>query len=149
MRAFSLWVPAAGKDMSNYWPFTRVFPWDGCPVELPPRCVQPGPNIEEYMKLLLVDSLTQGIIFLGATPSPGPGDNGLRPGLSADQVTPGLLGFVMTAFMVIAVVALMVSMTRRIRRVRYRAQVGEGDAGGLAAPDVRSVQVPEDPARQG
>lgn len=101
------------------------------------------------MKLSLVGSLTQGIIFLGATPSPGPGDNGLRPGLSADQVTPGLLGFVMTAFMVIAVVALMVSMTRRIRRVRYRAQVGEGDADGLAAPDARSVQGPEDPARQG
>jgi hypothetical protein len=29
----------------------------------------------------------------------------------------------MTAFMVIAVVMLMVSMTRRIRRVRYQAQV--------------------------
>ncbi|WP_374211171.1 hypothetical protein [Pseudarthrobacter cellobiosi] len=55
----------------------------------------------------------------------------------------------MTAFMVIAVVALMVSMTRRIRRVRYRAQVSEADADALAAPDARSVQGPEDPARQG
>ena len=108
----------------------------------------PGLNIEDYMKLSLVDSLTQGIIFLSTTPSPGPGDNGLRPGLSADQVTPGLLGFVMTAFMVIAVVALMVSMTRRIRRVRYRAQIDEATADGLEAPDALSVQVPEDAVRQ-
>lgn len=58
-------------------------------------------------------------------PTPGPGADGLRPGLSADMVTPGLLGFVMTAFMVIAVVTLMVSMTRRIRRLRYREQLRE------------------------
>ncbi|MEO5314370.1 hypothetical protein PV772_09655 [Pseudarthrobacter sp. CC12] len=39
----------------------------------------------------------------------------------------------MTAFMVIAVVMLMVSMTRRIRRVRYQAQIrlpGQDSPGG-------------------
>ncbi len=53
------------------------------------------------------------------------------------MVSPGLLGFVMTAFMVIAVVTLMVSMTRRIRRLRYSDQVREDNAaqsGGEAAP---------------
>nr|WP_246839885.1 hypothetical protein [Pseudarthrobacter sp. NIBRBAC000502771] len=103
------------------------------------------------MKLLSVDAIAQGLVFFGATPSPSPGDNGLRPGLTADQVTPGLLGFVMTAFMVIAVVALMVSMTRRIRRVRYRAQVLEGSEGGPAASGDSDRRVPgaDGPAQQG
>ena len=104
------------------------------------------------MKLSLVDSLIQGMIVFGATPSPSPGGNGLRPGLSADQVSPGLLGFVMTAFMVIGVVMLMVSMTRRIRRVRYRAQVSEAVEDGPAAPAAHGPQGgpgPDDPIRQG
>lgn len=64
-----------------------------------------------------------GMVPLTTPPSPAPGSDGLRPGLTAEQVTPGFLGFAMTAFMVIGVVLLMVSMTRRIRRVRYRAQI--------------------------
>lgn len=52
-------------------------------------------------------------------------DSGLRPGLDPDQVTPGTLGFIMTLFMVIAVIVLMKSMSRRVRRVRYRSQVAE------------------------
>ncbi|MEO5317763.1 hypothetical protein PV761_04115 [Arthrobacter sp. CC3] len=67
-----------------------------------------------------------GLYALATSPAPGPGNEGLRPGLDADQVTPGFLGFAMTAFMVTAVVLLMVSMTRRIRRVRYRAQFEQG-----------------------
>ncbi|MEO5315386.1 hypothetical protein PV772_14895 [Pseudarthrobacter sp. CC12] len=67
-----------------------------------------------------------GLYALATTPAPAPGNEGLRPGLDADQVTPGFLGFAMTAFMVIGVVLLMVSMTRRIRRVRYRAQFEQG-----------------------
>lgn len=69
-----------------------------------------------------VIAATNGMASLTTSPSPGPGSDGLKPGLTADQVTPGFLGFAMTAFMVIGVVLLMVSMTRRIRRVRYRAQ---------------------------
>lgn len=101
------------------------------------------------MKLSLVDSLAQGIIAFSATPSPSAGENGLRPGLSPDQVTPGFLGFVMTAFMVIAVVMLMVSMTGRIRRMRYRAQVSEAGGEGPALPGARSAeQSGDDPAQQ-
>ncbi|MFY9635977.1 MAG: hypothetical protein WAL27_14745 [Cellulosimicrobium cellulans] len=74
------------------------------------------------MPISLTAAVAGGLTFLSTSPTPGPGSDGLRPGLSADQVTPGFLGFAMTAFMVIAVVFLMVSMTRRIRRVRYRAQ---------------------------
>lgn len=90
------------------------------------------------MHIPLASRAAEGLISLTATPSPSPspGTNGLRPGLTADMVTPGLLGFVMTAFMVLAVVALMVSMTRRIRRLRYTEQVKEDNlsqAGETAA----------------
>lgn len=81
--------------------------------------------------------VASGLHALSTMPTPGPGNDGLRPGLSADQVSPGFLGFLMTAFMVIAVVMLMVSMTRRIRRVRYEAQFNEqtepGEAGTTGA----------------
>lgn len=84
---------------------------------------------------LMVVFLARGLTVLtvSPSPSPSPGDGGLRAGLTADQITPGLLGFVMTAFMVIAVILLMGSMTRRIRRVRYRGQLSDaGDAGDTA-----------------
>lgn len=83
------------------------------------------------MAVFLVRGLT--VLAVSPSPSPAPGDGGLRTGLTADQVTPGLLGFVMTAFMVIAVVLLMVSMTRRIRRVRYRGQLSDAAEAGAAA----------------
>lgn len=77
------------------------------------------------MNLLPTAWAIGGYVSLTTTPPPSPGTNGLRPGLTENMVTPGLLGFVMTAFMVIAVVTLMVSMTRRIRRLRYREQLRE------------------------
>ena len=47
--------------------------------------------------------------------------NQLRPGLEAEQVSPGLIGFLITFVMVAVVVALIVDMVRRQRRLRYRA----------------------------
>jgi len=74
------------------------------------------------------------ILALTVTPSPDPTGT-LRPGLSEDQVTPGTWGFVLTAFIVILTTFLIVDMVRRIRRVRYRAQVEEArlaaEAGGM------------------
>lgn len=64
------------------------------------------------------------IIALATTPSPAPSPS-LRPGLSEDQVTPGTWGFILTAFVVVLTTLLIVDMVRRIRRVRYRAQVEE------------------------
>lgn len=97
--------------------------------------------------------IAAGLHALSTTPTPGPGNDGLRPGLSADQVSPGFLGFLMTAFMVIAVVMLMVSMTRRIRRVRYQAQFstaeqdgqavsGETDATAVGEPTINGAEPP-------
>jgi hypothetical protein len=75
------------------------------------------------------------LIALATTPSPTPTPS-LRPGLSEDQVTPGTWGFVLTAFIVVLTTFLIVDMVRRIRRVRYRAQVEEalvGETDGAAA----------------
>ncbi len=80
------------------------------------------------------------LIALAATPAPTPTPS-LRPGLSEDQVTPGLLGFLLTAFIVVLTAVLIVDMVRRIRRVRYRAQVEEERAA--AAESGTAVSAPE------
>jgi hypothetical protein len=72
------------------------------------------------------------LIALAAAPAPTPTPS-LRPGLDQDQVTPGLLGFLLTAFIVVLTALLIVDMVRRIRRVRYRAQVEEERAEPEAA----------------
>jgi hypothetical protein len=58
--------------------------------------------------------------------------------MSEDQITPGLWGFIMTAFFVLATTLLIVDMVRRIRRVRYRAQVEEERMAAAAAADVEA-----------
>ena len=75
------------------------------------------------------------LLSLATTPTPLPTPT-LRDGISEDQVTPGLLGFIMTAFFVVATALLIVDMVRRIRRVRYRAQVEEERMAAAAAADV-------------
>lgn len=64
------------------------------------------------------------LLVLATSPAPAPSPS-LRPGLTEDQVTPGTWGFVFTAFLVVLTTLLIVDMVRRIRRVRYRAQVEE------------------------
>ncbi|PSS45954.1 hypothetical protein C6401_01775 [Arthrobacter woluwensis] len=66
----------------------------------------------------------QQFVQLANDPSPSPLP-GLKPGLTQDMVTPGLLGFLATAFIVIIMAFLIVDMVRRIRRVRYRGEVAE------------------------
>jgi hypothetical protein len=51
-------------------------------------------------------------------------------------VTPGLLGFLLTAFIVVLTALLIVDMVRRIRRVRYRAQVEEDRMAAAEAADI-------------
>ena len=70
------------------------------------------------------------IKLLDATSSPSESSS-LKDGLTPDQVSPGFLGFLLTFFIVALTVFLIVDMVRRIRRVRYRAQVaGELEADG-------------------
>lgn len=64
------------------------------------------------------------IVWL-ATPEPTPGST--PPAFEGDPnlVTPGVVGFAVTFFVVIATVLLIIDMTRRVRRVRYRAEIQE------------------------
>ena len=45
------------------------------------------------------------------------------PGYDPDSVTPGVVGFVATAVVAIAVCFLLFDMNRRVRRVKYREEV--------------------------
>lgn len=78
------------------------------------------------------------LLALSTTPTPLPTPS-LRDGISEDQITPGLWGFIMTAFFVLVTAVLIVDMVRRIRRVRYRGQVEEERqaAADIEADDVR------------
>lgn len=57
-------------------------------------------------------------LFWATTPPADP--NQLMPGLEAEQVSPGVIGFFATFFLVVALVLLLVDFTRRQRRLRYR-----------------------------
>jgi len=81
------------------------------------------------------------LIALATAPAPTPTPS-LRPGLSEDQVTPGMWGFIMTAFFVLATTLLIVDMVRRIRRVRYRAQVEEERLAAFAAGNQDGLEAP-------
>lgn len=58
--------------------------------------------------------------LLAATPSPTPT---LDP--AETFYSPGTIGFIMTFFVTAGAVALIFDMVRRIRRVRYRAEIAE------------------------
>ncbi|MDR6621242.1 hypothetical protein [Sinomonas atrocyanea] len=68
------------------------------------------------------------LVALTQTPAPSPSGT-LRPGLSEDMITPGNWGFTATAFVVLLTIFLIIDMVRRLRRIRYRAQVEESRAG--------------------
>jgi hypothetical protein len=75
------------------------------------------------------------LVLATAAPTDSPS---LKPGLDPDQVSPGFLGFLVT-FGVVAVMFFVIrDMVKRIRRVRYRAQVeaqdGAQDGGEPARP---------------
>jgi len=55
--------------------------------------------------------------------------------ITADEVTPGWVGFAITAVFMIVVILLVFDMVRRIRRVRYRGEAQERIAAELEARD--------------
>ena len=66
--------------------------------------------------------------LLAATPTPTPT---VDP--SETWYSPGTVGFIMTFFMAAGAIALIFDMVRRIRRVRYRAEIAEKLAAEAAA----------------
>lgn len=65
-----------------------------------------------------------GLIALGLLPAdtvdPIPDSE-----VPADLVSPGILGFVVTAALAIVTILLILDMSRRVRRARYRGEVAE------------------------
>ncbi|GAA2171828.1 hypothetical protein GCM10009846_07280 [Agrococcus versicolor] len=55
------------------------------------------------------------------------------PSFDPDSVTPGVIGFVATAVIAIAVCFLLFDMNRRVRRVKYREEARADIAAELAA----------------
>lgn len=69
---------------------------------------------------MIADSLLRAFVWLAATPTPTPSGTP-----DDDLVTPGVAGFVVTFLVALAAVLLALDMVRRIRRVRYRAEINE------------------------
>ena len=69
----------------------------------------------------------------------GTEDGELKSGLSIADVTPGLLGFLATLFLVLVVVFLIRDMVKRIRRVRYREQALTGVGTDVFIPSTEDV----------
>jgi len=74
------------------------------------------------------------------TPSPVPAFTG-----DEDTITPGVLGFVAIFVVALATVFLLLDMTRRVRRVRYRAEVQEQLA---AEASESATPTPEDSSQR-
>jgi len=54
-------------------------------------------------------------------------DDPLLPPIQVDEnlVTPGVIGFVVTLLVAVGAILLIIDMSRRVRRVRYRGEVRE------------------------
>lgn len=63
--------------------------------------------------------------LLAAAPTPTPSPT--LPGLNVeeDAVTPGWIGFAITFLIAVVTVLLVLDMTRRLRKVRYRGEIRE------------------------
>ena len=79
--------------------------------------------------------------LLAATPTPTPT---VDP--SETWYSPGTIGFIMTFFMAAGAIALIFDMVRRIRRVRYRAEISEKLAAEAAAKPASSAKPVAKPA---
>jgi hypothetical protein len=77
-----------------------------------------------------------GLALAAPAPSPGPAYEG-----DPNLITPGVIGFAITFFIAAATVLLLLDMTRRVRRVRYREEVRErlaqesGDSPESTSPE--------------
>lgn len=97
---------------------------------------------------MIVNTLAASLLSMGIGPNPI--EPTTPPEFDPNTVTPGVAGFVAIALVAIATIFLLVDMTRRIRRVRYRGEVRERleaeqamiAEGGPVEPE------PDDPAER-
>jgi hypothetical protein len=69
-----------------------------------------------------VSPLIAGALALATEPSPNPTENQLRPGLEPWQVSPGLIGFVVTFVLAVACVLLFLNMSKHLRKAGHNAR---------------------------
>lgn len=79
-------------------------------------------------------------LTVGPGPVDDPGDP-LIPPIEVDpnSVTPGVIGFVAIALVTIAAILLIIDMSRRVRRVRYRGEVREQLEAERAEAELRAA----------
>lgn len=87
--------------------------------------------------------LVAGVIGLATDPSPNPTEGNLRPGLETWEVSPGLIGFVVTFALALACVLLFLNMSKHLRQAGHNARQ---QGLPVAAPEVIGFQRPEDGA---
>ncbi|MDR7384021.1 hypothetical protein [Promicromonospora iranensis] len=69
-----------------------------------------------------MNPLVAGAIALTSDPSPNPTEGTLRPGLEEWQVSPGLIGFVVTFALALACVLLFLNMSKHLRQTGHNAR---------------------------
>ncbi len=88
-------------------------------------------------------------VWADSTPTPLPAYEG-----DVNLITPGVVGFAVTFLIALATVFLLIDMTRRVRRVRYRGEVREQIAieqaeQAIAAADAEPGSRPARPEAAG
>jgi uncharacterized membrane protein YgcG len=78
--------------------------------------------------------LVTGAMALATDPSPNPTEGTLRPGLEEWQVSPGLIGFVVTFALAVACVLLFLNMSKHLRQAGHNAR-----QQGLPVPEPQVV----------
>jgi len=66
--------------------------------------------------------LIAGALAAATEPSPNPTEGQLRPGLQTWEVSPGLIGFVITFALALACVVLFLNMSKHLRRAGHNAR---------------------------
>jgi len=69
-----------------------------------------------------MSTLIRGALAFATEPSPNPTENTLRPGLEEWQVSPGLVGFIVTFVLAVGCVLLFLNMSKHLRRVGHNAR---------------------------
>lgn len=89
-----------------------------------------------------IEMMARAIVAIAdPTPTPAPGFTG-----DPNLISPGIAGFVVTALVAVATILLILDMTRRIRRVRYRAEVRERLESEKLDAELRALADGGDPA---